>query len=87
MIHDVVAKQLLPWEIIDEMLVHLGYVEIAIRLERYSIIQKINRDYNYNWAIAGGEIQVLKYFNARGLVAILTMRISFLVWNAQKKSG
>jgi Ankyrin repeats (many copies) len=61
------TKQRLPWEIIDEILVLVGNVKLAVVLERFSIVKKIDKKADFNWAIKNGRIKYLKFLNEKGL--------------------
>jgi hypothetical protein len=59
--------QLLPWELIDEILVRVGNPKLAMKLKRFSIVRKMDIKNDYNWALANGHLEYLKYLNGRGL--------------------
>jgi Ankyrin repeats (3 copies) len=59
----------LPWELIDEILIKVGSWELAIDLERFSIVRKINIKYDFIRAMVNGHLDYLKYLNRRGLCA------------------
>jgi hypothetical protein len=63
----IATTPVLPWEIIDEILVCVGNVDLVLDLGRFSILNKIKKNLDSNWAIANGRLQYLKYLYAKGL--------------------
>jgi hypothetical protein len=63
------SQPFLPWELIDEILVRVGDPELAIDLERFSIVRNINIEYDFNWAMVNVRLDYLKHLNGRGLCA------------------
>jgi hypothetical protein len=55
----------LPWEIIDEILISLGNPKLAISLQRFAIVRRIDSSYDSNWAIKRGFLKYLKYLNCK----------------------
>jgi Ankyrin repeats (3 copies) len=62
-----INQPFLPWELIDEILVEVGDTKLAIKMERFYIVKKIDADAEFNWAIDKGHLEYLKYLNERGL--------------------
>jgi ankyrin repeat protein len=61
------SKPFLPWELIDEILVHVDDPDLAIELKRFAIVERIYPDYDFHSAISNGKLGYLKYLNGRGL--------------------
>jgi hypothetical protein len=58
------SKPFLPWELIDEILLHVGDCELALQLNRFTIILQ---EADFNWAIESKHVEYLKYLNKQSL--------------------
>lgn len=56
----------LPWDIIDEILVHTRNPMLAVLLKRFSIARQIDKKTDSNWAIRNEKLEYLMYLNERG---------------------
>jgi hypothetical protein len=70
--------QLLPFEIIDQILLYLS-PQISLHLSRYALILRINPSCGMSWAMERGYLRYLKYLNERGSVQVYDQQVLYKV--------
>lgn len=75
------SEPCLPWEIIDEILVFRGDPLLAVDLDRFRTVMRIDSNATYHWAMKNRKLKYLKHLNERGLGNLETLL--FHSWNAQ----